>query len=188
MPERAPKIATYDDVLAAPEHVIVEVLAGVLHTQPRPALLHSQAASALGAELVTAFQRGKGGPGGWIVLDKPEIHLGTTPDILVPHLGGWRRSTLPAVPDAAYTTVRPDWVCEVLSPSTRGRDRVIKMKIYARERVPFLWMVDPDAQTLEVFRLDGEVYRWVQSHAGDERVRVEPFEAVELELAALWMR
>ncbi|HEY4160132.1 MAG TPA: Uma2 family endonuclease, partial [Polyangiaceae bacterium] len=155
MGSEAVRRATYEDVLAAPSHQVAEVLFGTLYTSPRPAMPHAQAASTLGEELGPPFKRGKGGPGGWIILDEPELHLGSEPDIIVPDLGGWRRSTLPELPDAAYVTVAPDWVCEVLSPSTRRMDRTLKLPIYARERVQHAWLVDPIDQTVEVLRLDG---------------------------------
>jgi Uma2 family endonuclease len=185
---QAPKRAGYEDVLAAPPHVIAEVLEGTLYTQPRPAMRHARATSELGVELGSRFGRGRGGPGGWIILDEPELHLGAAPDILVPDLAGWRLTTLPELQDVAYLTVAPDWVCEVISPGTRRVDRVVKMPIYRREGVPHLWLVDPEAKTLELFRLDGESYRLVDTYAEDARVRAEPFDAVELELGALWLR
>jgi Uma2 family endonuclease len=185
---KAPRRASYDDVLAAPAHVIAEVLDGVLHTQPRPNLRHARVSSELGVELGAAFGRRRGGPGGWILLDEPELHLGPGPDILVPDLAGWRLTTLAEVPDVPYLTVAPDWVCEVLSSSTRRTDRVVKMPIYRRERVQHVWLIDPEAKTLEVFRLDGDSYRLIDTFAEDARVRAEPFDAIELELGALWLR
>jgi Uma2 family endonuclease len=186
MGSTAPRRADYNDVINAPADVIAEVIDGVLHTHPRPRTIHAQTATVLGEELGNPFRRGRGGPGGWILLDKPELHLGE--DIVVPDLAGWRRSTLPELPDAAYLTVRPDWCCEVLSPSTQRNDRVLKLPLYRREGVAHVWLVDPGARTLEVFRLDGDTYRLLYSHADDARVRAEPFEAFELELSALWAR
>jgi len=176
--------ATYEDVLAAPPHKVAEVTNGVLHLSPRPAIRHSVAASVLGAEIGGPFGRGRGGPGGWIILDEPELHLG--PDIVVPDLAGWRREELPQVPDAPYVTLAPAWICEVLSPSTSRLDRADKLPIYAREQVRHAWLVDPITRTLEVLRLERE--RWVilATHAGDAKFRAEPFDAIELELGALW--
>ena len=178
--------ATYEDVLEAPPDVVAEVLDGELHLHPRPAAPHLLAASVLGMDLGAPFQRGRGGPGGWLIVDEPELHLGMDPDIVVPDLGGWRVEHLPELPSTPYFTIAPDWVCEVLSESTRRIDRVKKMPIYARERVAHVWLVDPTAQTVEVFRLDGESYRLVSTHAENETPRLEPFGAIELELAALW--
>ncbi len=184
----ARKRATYEDVLNAPPHMVAEVLDGTLYTHPRPAVPHSLAGSAIGEELGPAFKRGRGGPGGWMILDEPELHLGSGPDILVPDLAGWRRERLPEVPLTAYLTLAPDWACEVISPSTEDIDRAEKMPIYARERVKHLWLVDPLLKTLEVFRLDGDSYRVVHTWRGEARVRAEPFDAIELDLAILWAR
>lgn len=188
MADLAQRRATYADLCATPDDVVAEIIDGELHTQPRPGTAHAQATTTLGEELGPPFKRGKGGPGGWIILFEPELHLGAEPDIVVPDLAGWKRETLPELPAAAYLETRPDWVCETLSASTRARDRVLKMPLYAREEVPHVWLVDPEAQSLEVFRLDGESYRLVAAHAGDAKVRCEPFAAIELDLAALWMR
>ena len=184
----ARKRATYEEVQNAPEHLVAEILDGTLYTHPRPSMPHSLAGSALGEELGPPFKRGRGGPGGWMILDEPELHLGHEPDILVPDLGGWRRERLPEVPLSAYLTLAPDWACEVISPSTEDIDRAEKMPIYARERVTHLWLVDPLVKTLEVFRLDGDSYRVVHTWRGNARVRAEPFDAIELDLSILWAR
>ena len=181
-----PRVATYDDVLAAPRNVVAELVLGVLHTHSRPRLKHARASSALGVELGHPFERGRGGPGGWIILDEPELHLGA--DILVPDLGGWRRSRLPELPDEAFLTLAPDWLCEVLSPSIAAFDRAQKLPLYARAGVPWVWFVDPDLQTLEVLELAGSAYRIVETHCADAVVRAEPFDAMELALALLWSR
>lgn len=180
----AKRRATYQDVLDAPEHLVAEVLDGELYTHPRPAGPHAEAASVLGMDIGSAFHRGRGGPGGWLILDEPELHLG--PDILVPDLAGWRRERMSAVPREAFIELAPDWACEVSSPSTILVDRQRKMPIYAREGVSHLWLVDPVAKVLEVYRLDGDSYRFVKAHGRSEVVRIEPFEAIELELEALW--
>jgi len=182
----ARKRATYDDVLRAPPSVVAEVVAGVLYTHPRPAQKHALAASSLGAELVGPFQRGRGGPGGWIILDEPELHLGTEPDILVPDLAGWRRERLEKIEDAPYFTLAPDWICEVASPSTRALDRAEKLPVYAREQVRHAWIVEPLERLLEVYRLEGASWLRVAAFQGHAVVRVEPFEAIALELRVLW--
>ena len=184
MSEPGARRANYDDVLAAPAHMVAEVLAGELHLHPRPAMPHAVAASAIGEELGPPFKRGKGGPGGWWIVDEPELHLGA--DILVPDLGGWRRTTLDGFGDQAYVETRPDWVCEVLSPSTEKTDRAIKLPIYARESVGHAWLVNPLLRTLEVLRLDGGHGVNVGTHRDEQEVRAEPFDAIVLELAVLW--
>ena len=182
--EPARRQATYQDVLDAPEHLIAELLDGELVTSPRPAVPHAEAASVLGMDLGGAFHRGRGGPGGWIILYEPELHLAR--DILVPDLAGWLRSRLPAAPRQPFIELAPDWACEVISPGSERLDRERKLPIYARERVTHVWLVDPLEKMIEVFRLDGDGYRLVVTRGGSDRVRLEPFGAIELELEALW--
>jgi Uma2 family endonuclease len=184
MSDPARRRATYDDVLRAPEHLIAEIIDGELVTQPRPAGRHSAVASALGEELGPPFKRGRGGPGGWLILDEPELHLAS--DVLVPDLAGWRRERLRHVGDEAYFELAPDWVCDVLSPSTEKRDRSSKLPIYARERVPNVWLVNPLQRTLEVLRLASDKWLTLAVHHDDQRVRAEPFDAIELDLSVLW--
>ncbi len=186
MAEPARRSATYDDLLALPENVTGEILDGELIVQPRPASPHAVAASILGVDLGGPFHRGRGGPGGWVILDEPELHL--RDDVLVPDLAGWRRARMPVIPDAAAFDLAPDWVGEILSPTTARIDRVKKRPLYARERVRHLWLIDPSERTLEVFRLEGELYAVVATYEGDAPVRAEPFDAIELELGALWRR
>lgn len=181
----AVKEASYEDLFRLPEHHIGQIVHGTLHSHPRPAIPHAVAASELGGDLGQRFGRGRGGPGGWVIVDEPELHLGR--DVLVPDLAGYRRERLPDVPRSAFLELAPDWICEVLSPSTAHLDRGPKREVYAREQVPHLWFVDPEAKTLEVLCLDGATYRVVQTFGGDAVVRAEPFDAVELELAFLWI-
>jgi Uma2 family endonuclease len=179
-----PKPATYGDLETLPPNVVGEIIAGVLHTNPRPAILHAAAATSLGEELGPPFRRGRGGPGGWVFLDEPELHLGA--EIVVPDIAGWRRERLPELPATAFLTIAPDWLCEVLSPSTEAFDRGDKLPIYAREHVSHVWLVNPLVKTLEVFRLDGDTYRLIATFHDDAKIRAEPFDAIELDLAALW--
>lgn len=166
--------------------MVAEIIDGELLLNPRPAKGHAAAATALGEELGPPFKRGRGGPGGWIILDEPELHLGA--DILVPDLAGWRRERSEVmVADDPYFTQPPDWVAEVVSPRTRKYDRTDKLRIYARELVAWTWIVDPLARTLEVLRLDGDGHWLVLSaHRDDARIRAEPFDAIELDLSILW--
>jgi Uma2 family endonuclease len=179
------KPATYEDLRALPETVVGELIGGELSVSPRPASRHVLVASTLGIKLGGPFQLGEGGPGGWWSFDEPELHFGK--DVLVPDLAGWKRSRMPVPPDAPFFTLPPDWVCEVLSPSTAVLDRVRKMPVYMRERVGHVWLIDPVSRTLEVFRREED--RWVLAgnHGGEQGIRAEPFEAVELELKVLWL-
>ena len=183
-PPRTP--ASYADLQLLPPNAVGEIIAGTLYASPRPASPHAAASSALGEELGPPFKRGRGVPGGWIILDEPELHL--RDDVLVPDLAGWRRERMPEMPVAPAFVMAPDWACEVLSPSTAVIDRSEKMPVYARERVGHVWLVDPVLRTLELFRLDGEGYRVVATWHDDARVRAEPFDALELELGVLWAR
>ena len=165
---------------------MAEIIDGELITSSRPASTHARAASSLGGELYGPFDRGKNGPGGWVILDEPELHL--RGDVPVPDLAGWRRERMPELPETAAFELAPDWVCEVLSPSTVARDRADKVPLYLRERVAFVWLVDPINYTLEAFKLGETAYRLLGTWRGSALVNVEPFEAFELDLSALWAR
>lgn len=182
----AKRRASYEDVLRAPGNMVAEVVDGELRLSPRPGKPHAAATTALGEELGPPFKRGRGGPGGWIILFEPELHLGT--DILVPDLAGWRRARMGTlVADEPFFTLPPDWVAEVVSPRTEKYDRTDKLRIYSRERVPWVWRVDPLAHTLEILSLGGDGHWILQDAFRDEaRVRAEPFEAIELDLSILW--
>lgn len=177
--------ARYEDLEALPRNLVGEIVAGDLYASPRPAVLHARAASKLGSRIGGPFDDGIGGPGGWVILDEPELHIDG--QVLVPDLAGWRRERMPQLPDAAAFDVAPDWICEVLSPSTEALDRAKKMPVYANSGVQHAWLVDPGPRTLEVFRLDGPGWRLLRTFTEDV-VRAEPFDAIELELAALWSR
>jgi Uma2 family endonuclease len=180
------KRALYEEYLRVPDHQRAEIIRGTLYVMARPSPRHANATSVLGGELSGPFQRGRGGPGGWWILFEPELHI-TPFEPLVPDLAGWRAERMPTLPEAAYFTLVPDWVCEVLSKSTENVDRNDKLSIYAEQGVRHVWLVDPIARTLEVHaRPEDGRWREVHVHEGDVRVREAPFEAIELELAALW--
>ena len=183
--DRPDRPATYADIEALPEHLVGEIVAGSLHVSPRPAAIHARAASKLGGQLDGPFDSGRGGPGGWIILDEPELHL--VEDVVVPDLAGWRRERMPELPVVKWFELAPDWVCEVLSPSTHGFDRVEKLQVSARAGVRHAWLVDPEARSLEIYRLENGLWLRVGAHK-EGLVRAEPFDAIELELAALWAR
>jgi Uma2 family endonuclease len=176
--------ATYEDLETVPPNFVGEIVDGALYVSPRPALRHARAAGWLYGELHRPFNRGVGGPGGWLILPEPELHLGG--DALVPDLVGWRRERLPELPDDVAGTLAPDWVCEVLSPSTASLDRNKKMQAYAREGVGHLWLVDPLQQSLEAYQLEEGHWRQQGTWTGLSRVQAEPFTVFTLELSLLW--
>jgi len=176
--------ATYDDLVKLPDNMVAEIVGGELHASPRLAFPHAEAGTVLGSVLVPAFHRGRGGPGGWYIVYEPELHLRA--DVVVPDWGGWRRTRMPHRPETAYATLPPDWVCEILSPSTSALDRAMKLGIYGREGVPWAWLIDPLARSLEVLKLEHGRWTILATEVGSVVVRAEPFEVVELELAALW--
>jgi Uma2 family endonuclease len=193
--------ATYEDLVAVADNLVAEIVDGELWTSPRPAPRHAVAYSALAGLLGPPFHHGRGGPGGWWIIAEPELHLGN--DVLVPDLAGWRRERMPRLPDTAYFSLAPDWVCEILSPSTGVLDRTRKLRIYAREGVRHAWLVDPAMRMIEVLGLevsgaDGTApttpepgsapRRWVvvDTFGAKQLARIEPFGAIELELGLLW--
>ena len=133
--------ATYEDLKKVPDNLIAQIVEGVLITMSRPAAGHVRVTTELGGELHGPFGRGRGGPGGWLFMDEPELHFRR--NILVPDLAGWRRERMPEPPssDTPFLTLAPDWVCEVLSPRTASIDRIQKRRVYAREKVGFMWHI-----------------------------------------------
>jgi len=184
MAEPSRRRATYQDVLDAPPHKVAEIINGQLYLSPRPAAPHASVALTLAGELGPRFGRGRGGPGGWIFLSEPELHFGD--DIVVPDLAAWRRERLPHVDDVPFFTLAPDWICEVLSPSTEKIDRTAKLVIYANAGVRHAWLVSARLRTVEV--LGSVEGKWTQlaTYSDDARVRAEPFDAIELDLSELW--
>ncbi len=181
------KQATYEDLLAVPAPLVAEILNGELVTHPRPAPRHSLAGSALGMLLGSAYQMGVGGPGDWWILDEPELHLGK--HVIVPDLAGWRKERMPSPPhDQAWIDIAPDWICEVLSPSTAQYDMTIKRDIYAEFGVKYHWFVDPMNKTLEAFVLqEDKSWKLLGSFGENDTVSVKPFDAISLDLEHLWL-
>ena len=184
MSEPARKIATYADLEAVPPHLVAEILCGALVTHPRPAPRHGAAQSALSGQLDSPFQRGRGGPGGWIFIAEPELHLG--PHVVVPDLAGWRVERMRAPPDTAWIESVPDWVCEILSPSTETYDRGAKRTIYATQGLQHYWLLDPRTKVLEAFELRNGQWSLLDTFVGDVEVNAAPFSAVPFLLSDLW--
>lgn len=185
MAELAKKKATYEDLYHIPENMTGEIVDGVLFTSPRPSARHTHAASILGAEILPPYQLGRNGPGGWVILDETEIMLGE--NLLVPDLAGWRSERFPGLPKENWISVVPDWVCEILSPSTFRLDKMRKMPIYGRHGVPYLWLIDPVPKTLDVFKLESGRWVLLDAYVENGKVRAEPFEETEIELGNLWI-
>ncbi len=184
MSNTAIKLATYEDILKLPEHIVGEIINGHIETHPRPAPKHALASSSLGGELFFPFQKGKGGPGGWWIIDEPELHLDS--HVLVPDLAGWKKEKMPLLPDTPWFEIVPDWICEILSPSTAKIDRVVKMPIYARLRVSYFWLIDPQLQTLEVYELHGGHWSLLETIDSDKFVSIAPFQDISFPLSSLW--
>ena len=180
------RTSLYEQLEALPEGLTGEILNGQLYTQPRPSGAHVVTATSLADELVSPFQKGRGGPGGWWIAAEPELHFIHDTEVDVPDLAGWRRSRLPQIPKDHRFTVVPDWVCEILSPSTESKDREVKMPIYAHFGVPYAWLIDPRAHTLEAYALEGGDWREIGRFAGGAQVSVAPFDAVTIALDDLW--
>ena len=177
--------ATYADLLRAPDDRIAEIVDGELYTSPRPGGAHSRFTTVLTMDLGPAYDRRVNGPGGWVFYFEPELHLGTD-DVLVPDLAGWRRERLPQVPKSHIFPVAPDWICEVLSPSTRRLDLTKKLPVYAREGVSHAWLIDPLERTVEIRRLQNQQWLVIATYAGNDKFRAEPFELVEIDLPSIW--
>jgi Uma2 family endonuclease len=185
MVDRTRKEATYQDVLDAPADMVAELIDGELFLSPRPALPHAVTTSNLLVKLGPPFGNGDGGPGGWILTIEPELHFGA--NVVVPDLAGWRRERLPVVGDVPFLELAPDWLCETLSRSTEKLDRVKKMKVYARTGVSHVWLLDERRRYLEVYRLEDRHFELIAIHEEGETVRAEPFDAIELTLANLFV-
>jgi len=184
--QTADKYGLYDQLVDLPETLTGEILNGQLHAQPRPAPKHLHATSRLDRTVGRGYGDGEGGPGGWWILIEPEIHFVRDIEVAVPDLAGWKRERMASLPETAYFEIAPDWVCEVLSPSTASKDREIKLPLYARYGVSYAWLVDPEARTLEAFELKGRAWTESGRYAAGDRVAVAPFDAITLDLADLW--
>ena len=178
--------ATYEDIEALPPGWVGELLGGTLYGHPRPAVGHARVASVLGHLLMGPFDEGVNGPGGWYFLDEPELHFER--DVLVPDLAAWRKERMPRPPDpqTPYLTLAPDWICEIVSPSTERIDRAKKLPRYRELGVSFAWLIDPLQRTLEVFERHERGWLLHGIYAEDGGVRAIPFDESVLTLGSLW--
>jgi Uma2 family endonuclease len=186
MTQTAKTYSLYDQLMSLPETLTGEILNGQLHTQPRPTGPHALTGSSLGDELVGPFQKGRGGPGGWWIIDEPEIHFIRDIEVAVPDLAGWKRERMPTVPKDHRFEIIPNWVCEILSPSTASKDREIKMPLYARHGVRYAWIVDPFNREMEAMELKNGTWTLLSSFSEEDLVAVVPFDAITIALSDLW--
>lgn len=177
--------ATYDDLIRVPDDKIAELVGGELNASPRPRVRHSHAMLKLSRALDSEFGQGSAGRGGWWLLIEPEVHLGE--DVFVPDIVGWRTSTLPRLPDEPWIETVPDWVCEVLSPSTQDWDAGVKLPAYARYGVPFAWLVDPGTRVFRSFARRDGAFELVDTWTGNATVSTVPFEDFALDLSGIWL-
>ncbi len=175
----------YDELMALPDNIIGEILNSELYTQPRPGPKHAIASTRLGADIDPAYGRGRGGPGGWWIIYEPEVHLATG-DIVVPDIAGWQKSRMPELPETAYFDLAPDWICEVLSPGTAKTDRTVKMPIYAKNAVSYLWLVDPIEKILEAYELLNSKWLLLSAHKDNDKISLKPFDQITIALDELW--
>jgi Uma2 family endonuclease len=181
-PVRAP--ATYADLEKVPSHLVAEIIHGVLETHPRPLPRHAAASAEMIGTLRDPFRMGSGGPGGWIFMVEPELHPG--PHVLVPDIAGWRRERLPRMPEQVGITTPPDWICEILSPSTARLDQGPKRQIYADQGVAFLWMLNPDTRVLDAYQLVAGKWLLLGTATGGDQVCLPPFDAISFSLDTLF--
>ena len=177
----------YGQLLDLPENQVGEIIHDQLYVQPRPSWLHGQAEGSIIAGLHTLYRRDGGKTDGWWIIPEPEIHFRRDQEVLVPDIAGWRKARLPTPPKDHRCEVIPDWVCEILSPSTEQKDRTIKMPLYARYHIPFLWLVHPILKTVEVFMLHQEQWQSVGVFSGDTQIVMPPFDTITLDLALWWV-
>jgi Uma2 family endonuclease len=183
----APRLATYKDLLALPEDTRGEVIEGQLRTAPSALPKHSRAMRSLGGAIGKPFDDddGRGGPGGWWILLEVDVQF-SEHDVVRPDLAGWRRERLPAPWDTRPIGVTPDWICEILSPSNVAYDRVTKAQLYAKHGVQHFWLLDPAERVLEAFELSAGLWTRTGSYDDTATARVKPFEAIELNVGALF--
>ena len=180
--------ATYQDVIDAPENMVAELIDGMLHLMSRPSPAHGKACTRLGTLLDLSFAMGINGPGGWHIMAEPELHLIRDTRVLVPDLAGWKLETMPEFPESHRDAAMPDWVCEILSPSTGKVDVEVKMPLYAQAGIGHLWFIDPIAKTLQAFELRKGKWAQIADLKDADTVSVSPFDAIDFDLSELWLR
>jgi Uma2 family endonuclease len=184
-PETRMKL-TYEDLCNVPDDMTGEIIDGELSLTPMPSKQQIHTGTKLANAVVAAYHFGTKGPGGWIILDEPDLAFGE--DILVPELAGWKEDRFIVSWEHHWISVAPDWVCEIISPETAQRDRTQKMPIYERNGVSYVWLIDPAEKSLEIFRLESGKWGAPTLYTGNDKVRAEPFEQTEINLGDLWLK
>lgn len=179
------KKATYADIQRLPDALRGEILAGELYVAPRPSPIHQKAMTKMTVQLGGHLGGNEGDERGWIFLTEPELHLND--EVIVPDLAAWKAKRVTSqFYSQAWVSVTPDWICEIQSPSTARIDRITKRRIYLGLQIPYYWLVDPLAKTLEALKKNENHWIEVGFHGGDEKVRIEPFQDLEIELSTFW--
>jgi len=184
MTKPVPTPATYADLEKVPPHLVAEIIHGVLETHPRPTPRHAMTSAEILGMLRGPFRLGEGGPGGWLFMNEPELHLSNHG--VVPVIVGWRRGRMSSLPDTPYLTLVPDWVCEILSPSTARLDQGPKRQIYAGCGVPYLWLLDPVTRVLDAYQLVSGKWLLLGTATGSGDVSLPPFDAISFSLDVLF--
>ena len=184
--ERQRPTTTVDEWLREPAEKRYELIDGDLIEKAAPDFSHGSAQAGLIAHLHPWFHQRDGGdrPGGWWIASEVDVVLddnGFRPDI-----AGWRRERVPEMPKTRPVRVRPDWICEIVSESNATTDTIKKLRRYHQAGVPHYWLLDPATRTLAVYRHAAEGYQSVLVAEAGETARAEPFEAIELRIAALF--
>jgi Uma2 family endonuclease len=180
------KPPTLADLDALPPGIVGEIIEGVLYTMTKPRMRHQRTTTRIGAGVSDPFDMGRAGPGGWWIVTEPGIELPNDTKEISPDVAGWRRERMPEMPVDEPIRVVPDWVCEILSPTTRRHDMLRKQPYYAKIRVPFMWLVDIEARVLTAHRLDGDTWRTIATYSDESEARIAPFDAVPLNVASWW--
>jgi Uma2 family endonuclease len=180
------KPPTLADLDALPPGIVGEIIEGVLYTMTKPRMRHQRTATRIGGKLSDPFDAGPGGPGGWWIVNEPGIELPNDTKEISPDVAGWRRERMPEMPGDEPIRVVPDWLCEILSPTTRRHDLLRKQPYYAKVGVPFMWLIDLDARVLTAYRLEGTAWLTVGTYSEETEARIAPFDAVPLNVASWW--
>ena len=183
-PSRKPP--TLADLDALPPGIVGEIIEGVLYTMTKPRMRHQRTGTGIGGDLRGPFDLGRGGPGGWWIVAEPGIELPNDTKEISPDVAGWRRERMPEMPGDEPIRIVPDWVCEILSKTTRRHDQLVKMPYYAKVGVTYAWVVDLDARVLTAYRLEGGAWRVIGAYSDETEARIEPFDVVPLHVADWW--